>query len=324
MADEALLQPATVVAVRDLTPTVRSLEILPADGILPFTPGSHIAVQVCINGRPDRRHYSLLGRPEDGCYRIAVRRMPHSRGGSIFMWDLREGDALAVSAPRNAFPLKGGGSAYLLIAGGIGITPIHAMAMALADAEAPFRLLYGVRSRSDAPFGDALATRLGNRLELVVEEEGGLIDMAAAFAPLPDNGEAYVCGPMGMLEAALAGWRAAGRPAERLRFETFGNSGHRAAQPFIVRVPDLGREIRVEANQTMLDALDAAGVEVLSDCRRGECGLCNVDVVACEGELDHRDVFLSEGQKAEGRQLCACVSRVAGGSVTIRTGYRPL
>jgi ferredoxin-NADP reductase len=324
MIEDIPLVAAKIVAVRDLTPTVRSLDILPEGGVAPFTPGSHIAVEVRINGRPDRRHYSLTGCPADGCYRIAVRRMPQSRGGSLFMWGFEAGDPLQVSDPRNAFPLTLGRPAYLLLAGGIGITPIHAMAMELSELGADLRLLYGVRSRNDAPFAAALAERLGDRMDLMVEEEGRRIDLARAYASLPAGGEVYVCGPIGMLEAATSQWQADGRPAELLRFETFGSSGRRPAEPFVVRLPEFGREVPVAANETMLDALTAAGIELLADCQRGECGLCSVDILGCEGEVDHRDVFLSRRQKDENRRMCACVSRVSGGGVTIRTGYRPL
>ena len=132
-----------------------------------------------------------------------------------------------------------------------------------------------------------------------------------------------MCGPIGLLEAAQAAWRAGGRPPGRLRYETFGSSGRCPAEDFTVHVPRLGKQVLVPRGATMLDALEAAGVGVLWDCRRGECGLCAVEVLAVEGAIDHRDVFLSARQRGEGRKMCACVSRVAGGSVTIDPAYRP-
>ena len=132
-----------------------------------------------------------------------------------------------------------------------------------------------------------------------------------------------MCGPLRLREAAQRAWRAAGRPAERLRFETFASGGRFAPEPFLVRIRHDPREVLVPENRTMLDALRDAGVEVMWDCLRGECGLCAVGVLEVEGELDHRDVFLSEEQRAQATQICTCVSRAVGGSITIDTGFRP-
>jgi len=139
---------------------------------------------------------------------------------------------------------------------------------------------------------------------------------------LDPQGEFYVCGPIGLLEAAKRAWQRSGRPIDQLRFETFGNSGRFASQPFRVKIPRLGAEIEVLPNQTMLDALEAAGVAMISDCRKGECGLCALDILEVNGIVDHRDVFFSEAEKAENHKLCTCVSRVAGASITIDTADR--
>ncbi len=307
-------------AVTDLTADIRLFEIEPAQPS-PAPPGSHIDVAVHPDGRPDVRSYSLLG-GGGGVHRIAVKRMPQSRGGSRYMWSLAPGDRLRVTAPRNRFALAFGRPAYLLVAGGIGITPIHPMALALADAGADVRLLYAGGSRSALPFVDDLHSRLGGRLEFFARDEGRRIDLEREIATLPPGGELYVCGPIGLLDEARAVWQRSGRPASGLRFETFGNTGRFAAEPFTVRIPRLNTEVRVPADRTMLEALEAAGVAMISDCRRGECGLCAVDVLETDGELDHRDVFFSERQKAESRRMCTCVSRVAHGGVTIDTADR--
>jgi len=108
----------------------------------------------------------------------------------------------------------------------------------------------------------------------------------------------------------------------RLRFEVFGDSGRFAEQPFSVTVPQYGRTVEVRADQTMLDALMEAGIDMVYDCRRGECGLCAVSIVDASTPIDHRDVFFSPEERHEGEKMCACVSRAVGGSVTIDTGYR--
>ncbi len=109
---------------------------------------------------------------------------------------------------------------------------------------------------------------------------------------------------------------------DQLRFETFGNSGRFATEAFKVKIPRLGMEVQVPSNKTMLDALEAAGVAMISDCRRGECGLCALYIIETTGTVDHRDVFFSDEEKAENRKLCTCVSRVAGGDITIDTADR--
>jgi vanillate O-demethylase ferredoxin subunit len=125
-----------------------------------------------------------------------------------------------------------------------------------------------------------------------------------------------------MLEAVKRAWQNAARPAPDLRYETFGNSGRFATQAFQVKVPRHGLEITVDAGRSLLEALESAGVACLSDCRRGECGLCVTSVLGVDGELDHRDVFLSEHEKQSNTQMCICVSRAVG-RVTLDSAFRP-
>jgi len=183
------------------------------------------------------------------------------------------------------------------------------------------RLLYAGRARGAMPFLAELRARLGDRLCTFVSAEGERLDPAAAIAELHPQGELYVCGPLALLEAVQAAWYRVDRPPGRLRFETFGSSGRHPRAPFVARVRDHAITVSVPRDGTLLDALAAAGVELPADCLRGECGLCTVRVVACDGALDHRDVFLSTAEKTRGDRLCACVGRVHGGSVTIDTGY---
>jgi ferredoxin-NADP reductase len=322
MADVIEWRDGMVRATRDLTPAIRLIEIEPASGFVAAPPGSHINVSVMIRGRPDVRSYSIVGPCADGVYRIAVKRLSDTKGGSAYMWTLRPGARIGLSQPSNHFDLALGRSEYLLLAGGIGVTPIFTHALALAEQNARFRMLYACRSRDDLALADELAERLGGRLELFVSEEGRRVDIAAEIARLDPLGEFYVCGPIGMLEAAKRCWRESGRPADRLRFETFGNSGAYPSVPFVVKIPRLGKEIAVDVNQTMLDALDDADVGMIFDCRRGECGLCALTILAVDGVVDHRDVFFSDIEKAENLKLCTCVSRVYGASITVDTADR--
>ncbi|ODS55883.1 MAG: oxygenase [Agrobacterium sp. SCN 61-19] len=286
-----------------------------------FDPGSHTNIKVVIRGEPAIRTYTVLP-SASGTLKIAVKLHPNSRGGSAFVWNMDVGDETEMTEPENRFELSWRASRYLLIAGGIGITPIYGMAKALVARGHSVRLIYGAKSRAQMAFVDELQALLGDGLEVFVQDEGAAFDLTAKFAALPVDGEAYICGPHGLLEAARNTWRESGRSMSRLRFEVFGDSGRFAEQPFSVTVPQYGRTVEVRADQTMLDALMEAGIDMVYDCRRGECGLCAVSIVDASTPIDHRDVFFSPEERHEGEKMCACVSRAVGGSVTIDTGYR--
>lgn len=318
---------AIVRSVKNPTPEVRQFEIVPEGGAQPYLPGSHIQVRVMIAGAAgqlaDVRCYSLVGdRPVDGAYRVAVRCQPESRGGSRYMWRLQAGARIRVSNPQNLFALSFGRPQYLLLAGGIGITPMVGMAFALQRAGADFRLLYLGRNRAGMPFVDELEGQLGDKLCLFSGEEGKRADLAREIAALHPHGELYMCGPLRLMDAVRREWKQAGHSQANLRFETFGSSGGFAPEPFKVKVSDRDMEVTVPDDKSMLQALREAGVDIMFDCLRGECGLCVVEVTHTEGELDHRDVFLSEAEKYSGRKLCTCVSRAVQGCITIDTGYR--
>jgi vanillate O-demethylase ferredoxin subunit len=239
------------------------------------------------------------------------------------MWSLKPGARLGITLPSSLLAIDWTRRHYCLVAGGIGITPIIGAAQALAcRREATFTLHYAVRTREDGAYLDLLTSLLGDRLKLYAGNEGHRIDLDAMFALLPQDAMTLLCGPMRMLDAARHAWSAAGRPLADLRYETFGSSGLLPTESFRVRLKDENVEIEVPRDRSMLDALSEAGYEVMSDCRRGECGVCAIDLVAADGEIDHRDVFFSEHQKRESRKICACVSR-ARGTITIDTLHRP-
>ncbi len=313
---------AVIDSTRDVTPTVREFTLRPAMGALSYSPGSHLQVQVLVAGKPQMRSYSLVGQPDGQAWRIAVKRLDDGKGGSLSMWRLAPGDRLTVSEPQNHFPMDLDAPAYLLVAGGIGITPLVLMAQALKARGAPLRMMYGARSRSELAFHDVLAPVLGEALHVCTSDTGSRIDFSAGIAALPEGAQMYVCGPVGMLNAARRAWAAAGRPPAGLRYETFGSSGRFAPQAFRVQLPRHKLDITVPADCSLLEALNQAGVQTISDCKRGECGLCAMDVLAVDGEIDHRDVFLSDHEKDEGRRICACVSRVVGG-ITLDSAWRP-
>lgn len=323
---------ARVIALRDLSPTVREFTLQPEGGARAWTVGSHLRVQILhADGRADERRYSLVGLPpvataplaERLHYRIAVKRADPSRGGSAFMWRLQVGDTLPLQHPRNHFELPLRAAPTLLIAGGIGITPIFGMALRLAQRSADLRLCYAARSEEELVYGEELRAALGGRLVCFVDARGQRLDVAAEIAALHPQGQALVCGPVPLLHTVRSVWAASGRLPQRLRFETFGNSGAHPAEAFTVQVPRHGLSLTVPADRSLLEVLEGAGLAVLSECRRGECGLCALDVTACDSPIDHRDVFFSAAEQMSSQQLCACVSRACGGTLTVDTAYRP-
>ncbi|WP_050627147.1 PDR/VanB family oxidoreductase [Bradyrhizobium viridifuturi] len=313
---------ATLVAVRDLTPGIREFLLRP-DGFAgaPYPVGSHIDVGVTIDGQPQTRSYSLVGEVDPQGFRIAVRHAADSRGGSRYMWSLAPGARLNITLPTSLVQLDWTRRQFCLIAGGIGITPIVGAAQALARRDAGVRLHYAVRARGDAAYLDRLEGLLGDRLIVHAGDEGRRLDFDGVFAALPQDTMTLFCGPMRMLDAARRAWEASGRPMTDLRYETFGSSGLLPTEAFRVRLRDEGTEFIIPRDRSMLDVLNEAGHEVMSDCRRGECGVCALDVVDVDGEIDHRDVFFSEHQKQASRKICACVSR-ARGTITVDTLHR--
>jgi ferredoxin-NADP reductase len=316
---------ASVHALRDVTPTVREITLKPANGALQHQAGGHLQMQVMVGvgsaARPNTRSYSLIGLPDGEFYRIAVKRLDDGRGGSKAMWQLAVGDRLRISEPQNHFPLDLAAPAYLLVAGGIGVTPMVGMAQVLAKRDAPVSMLFGARTQAELAYLEPLQTVLKDHIKSAIAEKGEFIDFDAEIAKLPPKALMYVCGPVPMLDAARKAWAKAGRPIADLRYETFGSSGRFAPQAFRVKIPRHNLDITVPADHGLLDELEMAGVQAIYDCRRGECGLCAMDVISVNGEIDHRDVFLSDEEKASNKRICVCVSRVVG-EITLDSAYR--
>lgn len=312
----------TVHGIRDVAPAIREIVLRP-EGMSAenYAVGSHVNVGVLIDGRPETRCYSLVGDFSPEGYRIAVRRAPDSRGGSLYMWSLQPGARIEVSTPASLFEIDWSRKSYCLVAGGIGITPIIGIAGALMRRNAEIELHYAVRSRHDAAFLDELTDLLGDRLIIHASDEGRRVNLDETFGRLPPDASTIICGPMRLLEAARHSWASAGRLPSDLRYETFGSSGLLPTESFRVRIDHSSREIVVGENKSMLDALNEAGFEVMSDCQRGECGVCAIDVVSVDGQIDHRDVFFSDHQKKASGKICPCVSRAVG-AITVNTLYR--
>ncbi|EFC80859.1 PDR/VanB family oxidoreductase [Frankia sp. EUN1f] len=286
----------------------------PAGTPLPaWTAGAHVDVTV----RPGlTRQYSLCGDPSDrGVWRIAVLREAAGRGGSTHLHDrVGAGTRLTVSHPRNAFALVDA-PRYLLVAGGIGITPLMPMVAELAARGADWSLLYGGRALAAMAFAEELA-RYGPRVVLHPQDTHGLLPIGDVLGDLVGSGAhegtaVYCCGPEGLLgavEAACAAWPAGALHTERFRpAELAVRDGD---HPFELRLARSGRVLTVRPGQSVLAALESAGAAVTSSCRDGTCGTCETAVLG--GDVDHRDTVLSQAERAAGRTMMVCVSRSLG------------
>lgn len=312
---------ARVVSVQTIARDVRRVVFAPSLPAPAFDPGSHLRIEVPTAGGMIERSYTCVPAP-DGQLAIAVKQRTNSRGGSRYIWSLEPGDHVRLTMPENRFALSWRAPHYMLLAGGIGITPILGMAQALVARGATVELHYGAEDDDALAYRDDLHALLGDAMHIYRDAQGERPDLPALIATLPPEAELYMCGPLPMLAAAKAAWAAAGRSVSRLRYEVFGDSGAHAERPFEVEVQGLGRTITVAENATLLGALRAAGIDMIYDCQRGECGLCAVEILDSNGALDHRDVFFSDAEKQRGDRMCSCVSRLLGGRAVIDIGYR--
>jgi ferredoxin-NADP reductase len=264
-----------------------------------------------VAGQAVTRSYSIVDSgPTGEHYALSVFESAVSRGGAAVMHSLRPGDHLEVSAPIQDFSLRFGARSYVLLAGGVGITALMAMASSLRAVKADYRLVYCGRSREQMAYLADLQVIHGSRMEAHVSDEGTGLDVVELVRSVDPAGELYMCGPIRLMDAVRRAWELEGRSPAQLRFETFGNSGWHEPESFTVRISGRDSAIHVPPNSTLLEALESAGVDALSDCRKGECGLCEARVETLNGVIDHRDVFYSERQREAGARICICVSRV--------------
>ncbi len=316
---QAITRSLVVERITPVAEGIARLRLVAPDGsALPrWTPGSHIDIEC---GTPERsRQYSLCGDPDDPqAFEIAVLHEPGGRGGSAWVHGaLRVGERLRIRGPRNHFRLDEAAGSLVFIAGGIGITPIAAMARRAQALGTDYALHYAGRSRAAMAFVDALQARHGERLHLYVADERRRVDLPSLLAAPRPGARVYACGPARMLaavEAACTGW-----PDDALRIEHFVAT-LRTLDParehgFELELKDSGLVVPVGADQTVLAALRAANIDVQSDCEEGLCGSCEVRVLA--GAIDHRDLVLTRAERDAGTRMMACCSRARAGRLVL-------
>lgn len=274
--------------------------VLPA-----WSPGSHVDLDIATG---ITRQYSLCGSPGDPHLTVAVLREPNGRGGSQYIHDrLRVDDVISVGEPRNNFEFREA-SEYLFVAGGIGITPLIPMIERAEVWRKPWKLLYGGRTRASMAFSDALHAKHPGSVAIRPQDQHGLLDLAEAVDKLAAGGNVYCCGPEPLLMAMEAA--CAQRPDVALHVERFVPKAFGDDAPddgFDVELARSELTVRVGPDQSILDALLAAGVEAKFSCREGTCGTCEVAV--CAGVPSHRDSILTEDEQAANDAMMICVSR---------------
>lgn len=290
-----------------------SLDLVATDGAaLPaFEAGAHVDVHL-----PGGlvRQYSLCNPPgEIGRYQIAVLRDAASRGGSLAVHEaVPEGATLRISTPKNHFPVAAGAPHHLLLAGGIGITPLLAMAEQLTAQGQPFELHHCTRSRERTPFVQRMAaSAFAGRVAHHFDDGDAVqkLDIAATLRAAPAGTHLYVCGPQGFMDAVLAAGRAAGWPEERLHREYFAAApvDHTNDGAFELEIASSGRVIPVRADQSALAALLAAGFDIPMSCEQGVCGTCLTRIKT--GTPEHHDQYLTPEEQATNDQFLPCCSR---------------
>lgn len=299
---------------------IKSFRLRAMDGgcLPPFEAGSHIQVQVQLPDHTrDLRHYSLLSDPnERSMYEIAVFAEPEGRGGSLYLHQhIHDGDVLEAKLAKNEFPMVASAEHTILIAGGIGITPIMAMLQKLATEKQSFELHYSVRKHSEFVFYDRIKQLAGDKAHFYASRETNSqrLNLDALLSTLKPRAHIYVCGPLRMITAVQETSKTHGWSSMQVHFESFGTQLMPDDQPVRIYLAKSDQTICVPADQTILDTLLNAGINIPFQCKRGECSMCLTRVLA--GKPEHRDLCLN----AEERKtlMLICVSRSQSKTLTL-------
>jgi ferredoxin-NADP reductase len=302
-ASEELID-VRLTAIRYAARDTNLFEFARTDGrpLPPYEPGAHIDLHLP-NGLV--RQYSLIvARSDLSTYTVGIKRDPASRGGSKYIHDeLRVGKTIAISAPRNNFPLKEDARHVILFAGGIGITPIWCMVQRLAEHGRSWQLYYSARSRADMAFLQTLESMTGATFHFDDEAAGKFLDIAQLVAQAPNDAHLYCCGPAPMLaafETATKDW-----PREQIHIEYFTPKAAPAKSGgFTVELARSRQEFFIPEGKTILEVLLDAGVDVDYSCELGICGACEQRVIA--GQPEHRDSILTEEEQAANTRVMIC------------------
>jgi len=308
-----------VADTKALAADVRLIRLESIDGApLPgFQPGSHLSLDIQIGDEAVQRKYSLVSDPDGGAYyEIAVKKHPDGRGGSAFLHDIvAVGAALEASPPISEFSAAVDGQHHVLIAGGIGITPMVSIVSQLRRSGASYELHYSAKRREAMVLQERVLDQDRERVTLYFTESDSFrrMDVDQLLAEHADHGEThfYVCGPSSLIDRVRLAAESRGVHKRRVHFESFGPAWAPSDGPVTLSLSESGIDLEVPVGTTLLDAMEAAGAWMASDCRRGECGACIAPYTS--GTPIHRDSCLTEAQRAH--SFCPCVSWASSADV---------
>lgn len=316
-----------VSAVVDVTDEIKRFEFQsPSGEPLPaFSGGAHVVVEMDDGGQRRLNPYSLMSSPEQpDTYAISVRRDDAGRGGSLFLHQrVKAGDRLVLSVPMNLFSLDRTATKHFMVAGGIGITPFLSQIKQLkaqkgrlgTAGKADFELHFFARSRAAAAYLDDLSQDDAVRLTSYFDDEDPDRDLTGHLSRQPLGTHLYVCGPKPMIDIVCDQARSVGWPEQNIHFEEF--VAPKPGEAFDVELATSGITVHVGERQSMLEALEEAGVNPPYMCRGGACGQCETAVISCEGDIDHNDHWLTDEQRAAASHIMPCLSRFRGKRLVI-------
>jgi len=287
-------------------------------GLMPtFSGGAHTVVSMDDHGTPRLNPYSLMSSPLDrSAYTVSVRRDDEGRGGSLFMHNhIKKGMEMTISNPVNLFSLDLRARKHLMIAGGIGITPFLSQIAQLDSSNGNFELHYAVRTKSLGSYVDELTAQHPNNVNIYYDDQKEAIDLENLLDGQPLGTHIYVCGPKGMIDWVRKSAEEAGWPRETVHYEEF--LAPEPGKPFEVKLAVSNKVIQVGETQSLLEAIEAAGVDAPYLCRGGACGMCETSVIGYDGKFIHNDHWLDEDEHSGGKKIMPCVSRFEGKTLVL-------
>ncbi len=300
-----------VVTVNEL---IKRFHFTRADGqpLPAFSGGAHIIIEMQDGDVLRRTPYSLMSSPLDTTdYQVSIRRDDQGRGGSLYMHNqVRKGMAMRIGHPANLFPLDKRAPKHLMLAGGIGITPFLAQIHQLRATNGFPELHYSTRSEALCAYQQELRQQLGEQLHVYFDDRDQRIDFDRLLTTQPTGTHVYVCGPAPMIDHVLSRCKALGWPDAHVHFEHFAKAS--PGESFVIELKASGKTVTVGENQSMLEAIEAAGIDAPYLCRGGACGQCETRVLECDGTLLHEDHWLDDEERASGQKIMPCVSRFKG------------
>lgn len=311
-------QTVEVISINNLTSRIKVLRLANSNGkkLAAFSPGSHITVEIPIGQKLHLNSYTLCSSPYSyDFYDIAVLLTNNSRGGSQYLHQLGVAAKLNISFPKNSFTLASFARKYILIAGGIGITPYLSIMAYLDRNNIPFELHYAAKSISECPFYDFLCREYSSQVKFYFSDRRERIQSKQILKEQPLGTHVYLCAPHGLSKEFRRAAKALGYPDLGIHQEIFGWTKVNKHKPFTVVLAQSNREITVDKDKTLLETLEAAKVSVNYACRIGGCGACELKVLA--GKVKHLDNYYSLAEKADQNRILVCVSRAQDSQLVI-------